>query len=85
MQVVTISSPRRPARPWRLMDYAGEPIEESQVGFPSISTVLGGRKGAAAALVIAATTSPPIPGERGASTFSSLALLERALGGRQRR
>jgi len=40
MQVVAISSPRHPEWHWRIMNYAGEIVEESQVGFASISAAV---------------------------------------------
>jgi len=44
MQVVAISSPRHPEWHWRIMNYAGETIEESQTGFPSISAAVAAGK-----------------------------------------
>ena len=40
MQVTAISSPRYPEWRWRISDYAGETVEESQAGFPSIAAAV---------------------------------------------
>jgi hypothetical protein len=40
MQVTAISTPRFPQWRWRISDYAGETVEESQVGFPSIAAAV---------------------------------------------
>jgi len=40
MQVTAISSPRYPEWRWRISDYAGETVEESHVGFPSIAAAV---------------------------------------------
>jgi len=40
MQVVAISSPRRPEWHWRITNYTGEVVEESHVGFPSIAAAV---------------------------------------------
>jgi hypothetical protein len=44
MQVVAISSPRCPEWHWRIMNYAGEVIEESQAGFPCIAAAVAAGK-----------------------------------------
>jgi hypothetical protein len=44
MQVVAISSPRNPEWHWRIMNYGGEVIEESQAGFPSIAAAVAAGK-----------------------------------------
>lgn len=44
MQVVAISSPRNPEWRWRIMNYGGEIIEESQAGYPSISAAVAAGK-----------------------------------------
>jgi hypothetical protein len=44
MQVVAISSPRNPEWHWRIMNYGGEIIEESQRGFPSIAAAVAAGK-----------------------------------------
>ena len=40
MQVTAISTPRYPAWRWRITDYAGTTVEESQAGFPSIAAAV---------------------------------------------
>jgi len=40
MQVTAISTPRYPAWRWRITDYAGATVEESQAGFPSIAAAV---------------------------------------------
>ena len=40
MQVTAISTPRYPEWRWRITDYAGETVEESQPGFPSIAAAV---------------------------------------------
>jgi hypothetical protein len=40
MQVTAISTPRYPAWRWRITDYAGATIEESQTTFPSIASAV---------------------------------------------
>jgi hypothetical protein len=40
MQVTAISSPRYPEWRWRISDYAGDTVEESRVGFPSIAAAV---------------------------------------------
>jgi len=40
MQVTAISNPRHPLWRWRITDYAGELIEESRDGFPTISAAV---------------------------------------------
>ena len=44
MQVVAISSPRCPEWHWRIMNYAGEVVEESQAGFLSIAAAVAAGK-----------------------------------------
>jgi len=44
MQVVAISSPRNPEWRWRIMNYGGETVEESQAGFPSIAAAVAAGK-----------------------------------------
>jgi hypothetical protein len=44
MQVVAISSPGNPEWHWRIMNYGGEIIEESQRGFPSIAAAVAAGK-----------------------------------------
>jgi hypothetical protein len=44
MQVVAISSPGVPEWHWRIMNYAGEVIEESQAGYPSIAAAVAAGK-----------------------------------------
>jgi hypothetical protein len=40
MQVTAISTPRFPAWRWRISDYSGVTVEESQIGFPSIAAAV---------------------------------------------
>jgi hypothetical protein len=40
VQVTAISTPRYPEWRWRITDYAGETVEESHVGFPSIAAAV---------------------------------------------
>ncbi|MBI2202478.1 MAG: hypothetical protein HYU41_01295 [Candidatus Rokubacteria bacterium] len=40
MQVVAFSTPSRPEWRWRIVNYAGETIEESRETFPSISSAV---------------------------------------------
>jgi len=40
MQVTAISTPRYPEWRWRITDYAGETVEESQASFPSIAAAV---------------------------------------------
>jgi hypothetical protein len=40
MQVVAVSTPSRPDWRWRIVNYAGETLEESRESFPSISTAV---------------------------------------------
>jgi hypothetical protein len=53
MNVAAFNTPRDPAWRWRIVNYAGETIEESRDGFPSISAALaqGAEKLAAMNLV----------------------------------
>ncbi|HJZ77003.1 MAG TPA: hypothetical protein VKE51_34970 [Vicinamibacterales bacterium] len=44
MHVVAISSPRNPEWRWRIMNYGGEVVEESQAGFPSIAAAVAAGK-----------------------------------------
>jgi hypothetical protein len=44
MQVAAISSPRSPEWRWRIMNYGGEIVEESQAGFPSIAAAVAAGK-----------------------------------------
>ena len=44
MHVVAISSPRNPEWRWRIMNYGGEIVEESQAGFPSIAAAVAAGK-----------------------------------------
>ena len=46
MQVVAVSTPLRPDWRWRIVNYAGEIIEESHETFPSIAAAVreGGRR-----------------------------------------
>ncbi len=37
MNVVAFSSPRRPDWRWRIVNYGGETVEESSMGFPTIA------------------------------------------------
>jgi hypothetical protein len=40
MQVMAFSTPTHPEWRWRIMDYAGQTIEESRDRFPSISAAV---------------------------------------------
>jgi hypothetical protein len=40
MNVVAISTPRRPDWQWRIVNYAGETVEESERGFPTIESAI---------------------------------------------
>ncbi len=40
MQVTAFSTPARPDWRWRIVNYAGEIIEESRDGFPTISAAV---------------------------------------------
>jgi hypothetical protein len=40
MNVAAFNTPRDPAWRWRIVNYAGETIEESRDGFPSIGAAL---------------------------------------------
>ena len=40
MQVTAISTPRYPEWRWRITNYGGETIEESQRGFPTIAAAV---------------------------------------------
>jgi hypothetical protein len=40
MQVVAFSTPLRPDWRWRIVNYAGEMVEESRETFPSIATAV---------------------------------------------
>ncbi len=40
MQVVAFSSPASPEWRWRIVNYAGEVVEESREGFPTISAAV---------------------------------------------
>ena len=40
MQVVAFSTPERPDWRWRIVNYAGEMVEESYETFPSIATAV---------------------------------------------
>jgi len=44
MQVTAISTPRAPEWRWRITDYGGATIEESQHSFPSIAAALAAGK-----------------------------------------
>jgi len=40
VQVVAFATPTHPEWRWRITDYAGETVEESNVGFPSIAAAV---------------------------------------------
>ena len=40
MQVTAISTPRYPEWRWRITNYGGETVEESQQGFPTIAAAV---------------------------------------------
>jgi len=40
LQVTAISTPRAPEWRWRISDYAGRTVEESDVGFPTIAAAV---------------------------------------------
>ena len=40
MNVVAFSTPLRPNWRWRIVDYAGEIVEESEASFPTISSAV---------------------------------------------
>jgi hypothetical protein len=40
MMVTAFNTPRNPAWRWRIVNYAGETIEESRDGYPSIGAAL---------------------------------------------
>jgi hypothetical protein len=40
MQVTAFSTPARPDWRWRIVNYAGEVVEESRTGFPTISAAV---------------------------------------------
>ena len=44
MQVTAISTPRYPEWRWRITNYGGETIEESQRGFPTIAAAVAAGK-----------------------------------------
>jgi hypothetical protein len=41
MQVIAIATPTRPDWRWRIVDYAGEMVEESSEVFPTIAAAVG--------------------------------------------
>ena len=41
MQVIAIATPTRPDWRWRIVDYAGEVVEESSQAFPTIAAAIG--------------------------------------------
>jgi hypothetical protein len=40
VNVVAISTPRRPDWRWRIVNYAGEIVEESEASFPTIASAV---------------------------------------------
>jgi hypothetical protein len=44
MQVTAISTPRYPEWRWRITNYGGETVEESQHGFPTIAAAVAAGK-----------------------------------------
>jgi hypothetical protein len=46
VNVVAISTPRRPDWRWRIVNYAGEIVEESEASFPTIASAVaeGGKR-----------------------------------------
>jgi len=40
VQVTAVCSPERPDWRWRIVDYDGQTIEESEIAFPTISSAL---------------------------------------------
>jgi hypothetical protein len=40
MQVVAVATPARPDWRWRIINYAGEIVEESSLAFPSIAAAV---------------------------------------------
>lgn len=70
MQVAAVSIPARPGWRWRVVNYAGEMIEESRETFPTISiaVVHGKKRHAEMDIVDRSTPAPayrPIPRLRG--------------------
>jgi hypothetical protein len=45
MQVIAFSTPSRPDWRWRIVNYAGEVVEESLRSFSSIATAVAGGQG----------------------------------------
>lgn len=41
MQVIAFATPTRPEWRWRIVDYAGETVEESTSVFPTIAAAVG--------------------------------------------
>jgi hypothetical protein len=46
VQVIAFTTPARPAWRWRIVDYAGQTVEESSQIFPTLATAIaeGGRR-----------------------------------------
>ena len=60
MNVVAFSTPLHPSWRWRIVNYAGEIMEESEASFPSIrSAVADGAKRMVKMNVIDRSTAPP--------------------------
>ncbi len=62
MQVVAFSTPDDPLWRWRIVNYAGELVEESRERFPTIATAL--EQGSKRMRVMNIDTSVPAPSYR---------------------
>jgi hypothetical protein len=66
VQVIAVSTPGRPDWRWRIVNYAGEIVEESHDGFPTIAAAVA--KGAARmSLMNQIDTSSPVRVHRSTS------------------
>ena len=61
MQVTAISTPRYPEWRWRITGYAGETVEESHAGFPTIAAAVaaGTERLVSMSVVERADSTPP--------------------------
>jgi hypothetical protein len=71
MQVVAFSTPSRPEWRWRIVNYAGEVIEESRTSFPTIERAVSAGGARLAELNVVDRSSRPTPYGRSTSFLRS--------------
>jgi hypothetical protein len=67
VQVTAFSTPAQPDWRWRIVNYAGEIIEESRRVFPSIAEAVANGTKRLVEMNVVDRSEPPVPGRRSTS------------------